>query len=123
MTFIGPAPYLVGLSCKEARRVMERSYIQFDSLRGGPSTFHWVNVEKTLVFFGNGIDIAKTFSPEERAKFKYVALDWFTLSIQSFPLFPNLEGLAVGPIGMLRTTRPLSLSKNPSARDIQSLTT
>ncbi|KAH6636922.1 hypothetical protein F5144DRAFT_200583 [Chaetomium tenue] len=80
MTFIGSAPFLVGLSCKEARRVMERSYIQFDCLRGGPSTYHWVNLDKTLVYFGNGIDIKETFSPEERAKFKIVALDWLTVT-------------------------------------------
>jgi hypothetical protein len=40
MTFIGPAPYLVGLFCREARKLMEASYIQFDGLKGGPSASH-----------------------------------------------------------------------------------
>lgn len=106
MIFIGPAPYLVGISCKEARRVMEISYIQFDSLRGGPSAFHWVNVDNTVVFFDSGSDIATTFSPEECAQFKHIALGslFRPVLLDHKPPFPNMESLMVGPIETLRPT-------------------
>jgi hypothetical protein len=78
MTFIGPAPYLVGLFCREARKLMEASYIQFDSLKGGPSASHWVNMNKTVVFVGHGYDITAVlaaFGPGEVAQFKHIAWD------------------------------------------------
>lgn len=76
MTFIGPAPYLIGFACKEARQIMEESYVQFDSLKGGLSASHWINSQKTVVFVGRGYDrnpVLEAFGLDEVTRFKHIA--------------------------------------------------
>ncbi|KAH6845455.1 hypothetical protein B0I37DRAFT_380169, partial [Chaetomium sp. MPI-CAGE-AT-0009] len=129
MNFIGPTPYLVGLSCREARRVMEASYVQFDSLKGGPSASHWVNMDRTVVFLGGPSDIMPlllAFSADEAARFKHLALNWSSyvvpwvcpecLFLRSF--YPGVESLIVrvSVDVVVHYTRHLLLANTRSAR-------
>jgi hypothetical protein len=72
MTFLGPAHYLLGHSCREARQVMETSYMQFDSVRGGVAS-PWFTVEETVIFVSDGFDMTTAlagFGVDEVARFK-----------------------------------------------------
>ena len=82
-TFIGPAPYLAGLSCSEARRLLKQSYVK--PIRGPHSASatsvgsYWVNLDTTVVYFGESFGaefVLNSFNTDEVAQFKHVALRW-----------------------------------------------
>ena len=83
MAYIGAAPYLVGLSCREARRLLEQFYVgpirgPFNGLT--PSRSSWVDLDTTVVYLGAFFattTVRKTFGADERSKFKHVALPWY----------------------------------------------
>jgi hypothetical protein len=121
VTFVGPAPYLVGLSCREARRVMEKSYVQLASLRGGPSADHWVDLGKTVIFLGSCehlLDVLSGFRADEVAQFKHLALNWHWASRirgveracrEGLPgLCPALETLIVNRVNQATLSDPLA---------------
>ena len=74
MTFLGPAHYLLSHSCREARQVMEESYMQFDSVRGGVAS-PWFTIEGTVQFLSDGFDMTTAlagFGVDEVARFKHL---------------------------------------------------
>ncbi|KAI9841437.1 MAG: hypothetical protein M1837_000713 [Sclerophora amabilis] len=85
MSFVGPAPYLAGLSCREARRLLEQSYVQpirgpFSGLARGAGSYYWVDLNTTIVYLGDSSDarpVLNSFGTDELSKFKHVALPWY----------------------------------------------
>jgi hypothetical protein len=83
MVYIGPAPYLAGLTCREARRLLVQFYVKpihgpFTGL-GTSSSSHWVNVDTTVIDLGGYSDattILDAFGGDELSRFKHVALLW-----------------------------------------------
>ena len=84
VAYIGPAPYLAGLSSREARRLLEQSY--FKPLRGprnGSATrvgCYWVDLDTTVVYLGDAskaTTVVNSFGVDELSKFKHVALRWY----------------------------------------------
>jgi hypothetical protein len=82
MTFRGPEPFLVGLSCKEAWRLLERLNVRLVlGLTGRPNNFHsaWVDLKKTIIYLGddiNAIAVLNSFGAEGTSGFEHVALSW-----------------------------------------------
>jgi len=83
MIFIGPAPYLAGLSSREARRLLEKSYVK--PIRGPSSDLatsagsYWVDLNATVVYLSDSCDaepVLNSFGTDELSKFKHVALPW-----------------------------------------------
>jgi len=84
MVYIGPAPYLAGLSSREARRLLEQSYIKpIRGLSSGLGTSvgaYWVNLDTTVVYLGDFSDattVLNSFGVDELSKFHHVALPWY----------------------------------------------
>ena len=83
MVYIGPAPYQVGLSCREARRLLEQSYVKpilgpFSGLTTNAGAY-WIDLGMTVVYLGDISDattVLNSFDAEELARFKHVALPW-----------------------------------------------
>lgn len=77
MAHIGPAPYLAGLSSREARRMLEQAYIK--PIRGPDSRPQWVNMDQTVVYLGDDFDaisVIDKFHAPDLSRFKHVALAW-----------------------------------------------
>jgi hypothetical protein len=82
MSCVGPSPHLVGLSCREARDVMERIYKQplqsstmEASVRCG---VYWIHLEKAVIALVNSQDslaILDRFGADI-SRFQHVALVW-----------------------------------------------
>jgi hypothetical protein len=127
-SFLGPAPYLVGLCCNEARRVMEKTYIRPTGWKGDPVTTHWIDPDNTVIYLGDHTEAANTLDRLDAALvylFKHVALDWYSFHFTHYIDLarvcqrqlpwrcPALETLIVGrvlPNGSLAFTRvPLGL--------------
>ncbi|KAF2241342.1 hypothetical protein BU26DRAFT_176574 [Trematosphaeria pertusa] len=83
MAFVGPVPYLAGLSCREARRLLERSYVKPVLGPRGTATIgdvYWVDLKKTVVYLGGGfnaIAVLDSFSAGGLSKFEHVGLSWY----------------------------------------------
>lgn len=82
MAYVGQAPYLAGLACRESRRLLEKLYTS--PLRGpGLATSFgacWVNLESTVVYLGssyNATELIEAFSVDGLARFRHVALQWY----------------------------------------------
>ncbi|WYZ45777.1 hypothetical protein EsH8_IX_000002 [Colletotrichum jinshuiense] len=91
MAYVGPAPYLPGLACRESRRLLEKSYVK--PLRGPESAtssgVYWVNLENTVVYLGNSsnaMDVMDAFGADKLSRFRHVALRWSlrTIIIQGY---------------------------------------
>ena len=85
MVFIGPAPYSAGLSSREARRLLEQSYVKpirgpFSGLATSAGSY-WVNLNTTVVYLGDcssdAEPVLNSFGTDELSKFKHVALRWY----------------------------------------------
>ncbi|KAI0890253.1 uncharacterized protein GGS22DRAFT_194395 [Annulohypoxylon maeteangense] len=79
MAYVGPAPYLAGLSCKEARRVLKQTHVMFS--RGPNAGVHWVNMDQTVIYLGNrtaAVSVLDGFRSDDLSRFKHVALLWDT---------------------------------------------
>ena len=80
MGFVGPAPYMAGLACKEAWALMKRSYGR--PVRGPAGAPHvtqlsWVDMDHTVVHVGDADTmVLPAFDPETWFKIKHVALTW-----------------------------------------------
>ncbi|KAJ4306370.1 hypothetical protein N0V88_001170 [Collariella sp. IMI 366227] len=81
MHFVGPKPFLVGLTCKEARQVMEKIYIPLTRSRAGSvTTTHWIDPDMTVVHFGDcdaGIAVLCDLLADGASKLKHVAVRWY----------------------------------------------
>lgn len=84
MAYIGPAPYLAGLSSREARRLLEQFYVKpiREPCSGLAATagYYWVDLETTGVYLGDfsdGTVVLNSFGADELSKFKHVALPWY----------------------------------------------
>jgi len=84
MVYIGPAPYLAGLSSREARRLLEQFYIKpirvsFSGLATKAGSY-WVDLDTTVVYLGgDSFDVTPvldSFGTDALSKFKHVALPW-----------------------------------------------
>jgi hypothetical protein len=83
MAYVGAAPYLVGLSCREARRLLEQLYE--GPIRGPfsgltPSRSYWVDLDTTVVYLGDFFDmttVLDSFGADKLSKLKHVALPWY----------------------------------------------
>ena len=87
MVYIGPAPYLAGLSSREARRLLEQSYVKpIRGLSSGLATgvgSYWVDLDITVVYLGDSSDattVLNSFGSDELSKFEHVALPWCQFS-------------------------------------------
>ena len=84
MVYIGPAPYLAGLSSREARRLLENPYVKpirglFSGLATSTGSY-WVDLDTTVVYLGDSSDLTtvlNSFGADELSKFKHVALPWY----------------------------------------------
>jgi hypothetical protein len=81
MTFVGPAPYMAGLACKEAWGLMKRLY--GGPVRGPAGAPHitrpsWVDLDGTVVHLGDAADVMvlRAFDAETLSRVKHVALTW-----------------------------------------------
>ncbi|KAK0102648.1 hypothetical protein ONS95_006252 [Cadophora gregata] len=77
MAYIGPAPYLAGLSSKEARRLLEQTYMK--PIRRPSAGVYWVDMDHTVVYLGDFSDTMKvidSFHADDLCRFKHVALEW-----------------------------------------------
>lgn len=77
MAYVGPAPYLAGLSSKEARRLLERTYDK--PIRRPSAGVYWVNMEKTVVYLGDSSDaiaVLDSFHDDDLSRLKHVAFGW-----------------------------------------------
>jgi hypothetical protein len=77
MAYVGPAPYLAGLSSKEARRLLEQIYVK--PIRGPSAGVYWVDMDQTVVYLGDSSDameIMDSFHANDLSRFKHVALVW-----------------------------------------------
>jgi hypothetical protein len=77
MAYIGPAPYLAGLSSKEARRLLEQSYVK--PIRGPSARVCWVDVDQTVIYLGDSSDamaVMDSFHADDLFRFKHIALVW-----------------------------------------------
>jgi hypothetical protein len=86
-SFLGPAPYLVGMSCNEARRVMEKTYIRPTGWQGDPVTTQWIDPDNTVVYLGDHTEAAGTLDRLDAALvylFKHVALDWYSFHFTQY---------------------------------------
>ncbi|MCJ1401158.1 hypothetical protein MMC11_004370 [Xylographa trunciseda] len=66
MVYIGLAPYLAGLSSREARRLLEQSYVK--------------PIHTAVVYLGDSSDattVLNSFGADKLSKFKHVALPWY----------------------------------------------
>ncbi len=98
LDWVGPAPYLVGLSCNEARRVMEKSFVQlpenavgaaaaaFSPLATRPEP-QWLDPDKTIVHIGEwprtGIVLAR-LGVDAAAKLNHVTMVFHPLHLTDF---------------------------------------
>lgn len=80
MAFVGSPLHLVGLSCREARRLMEETFLRPlrgpNSTKGSPGTY-WVNLKTTVVALGHPSDsltVLARFGADELSRFRHVAL-------------------------------------------------
>lgn len=83
MTYIGPAPYTAGLSCREARRLLEQSYVRLvcGRLSGSKTSngYYWVNLDTTVFYLGDSLDtttVLNSFAVNDLSKLKHVTLPW-----------------------------------------------
>jgi hypothetical protein len=89
LDWIGPAPYPVGLSCNEARRVMEKSYVQLPAHAAAAAAAtvsasaalphpHWLDPDKTVVHLGEWPGTGKVLTrlgADAASRLKHVGLD------------------------------------------------
>ncbi len=78
MTFVGPEPYLAGLSCRYSRRVLELTYVKPIHLATNASAY-WVNLETTIIHLGEPSDagaVLDAFSSNDLAKFRHIDMPW-----------------------------------------------
>jgi len=84
MGYIGPAPYLAGMSCREARRQLEQFYVgpihgSFNDVTTGPGS-SWVDLDGTVVYlseFSDATTVLNSFDANELSKFEHVAPPWY----------------------------------------------
>jgi hypothetical protein len=77
MAYVGPAPYLAGLSSNEARRLLEQAYVK--PICGPSAGVHWVDMDQTVVYLGDSSDamaVMDSFHADDLSRFKHVALVW-----------------------------------------------
>jgi hypothetical protein len=77
MAYIGSAPYLAGLSSKEARRLLEQTYMK--PIRRPSAGVYWVDMDYTVIYLGDFSDAMKvmdSFHADDLCRFKHVALEW-----------------------------------------------
>ncbi|KAK3347155.1 hypothetical protein B0T25DRAFT_462267 [Lasiosphaeria hispida] len=78
MAFATPAPYPAGLSCMEARQLLEKSHIPLqDAYRPGPVC--WIDQENTVIFLGDcfdGIATLQRLNPRHFSQLKHMAMVW-----------------------------------------------
>ncbi|KAJ9164986.1 hypothetical protein NKR19_g794 [Coniochaeta hoffmannii] len=81
MTCVGTSPHLVGLSCKQAREVMERIYkspLRGPIMEATVAGVYWIYLERAVITFVNSQDslaILDRFGAEI-SRFQHVALVW-----------------------------------------------
>ena len=84
MVYVGPAPYLAGLSCKEARLLLENVYAKpirrpYDGFAPS-SNRYWVDFDRTVVCLGHALGgkiVLDKFRADEVSMFRHVALMWY----------------------------------------------
>jgi hypothetical protein len=86
MTFVGPAPHLVAMSCSEAREVLTSAArpSSVDEISGplgstGTRRRYWVSLDHTVVHLRTTADATEVLAGFDVAilsKFKHVALTW-----------------------------------------------
>ncbi|OIW27474.1 hypothetical protein CONLIGDRAFT_671258 [Coniochaeta ligniaria NRRL 30616] len=81
MTCVGPSPHLVGLSCREARDVMERIYqrpLRGPIMEATSRGVHWIYLDKAVITFVNPQDSTAILGRfgAEISRFRHVALVW-----------------------------------------------
>ncbi|CZT53420.1 uncharacterized protein RSE6_14970 [Rhynchosporium secalis] len=77
MAYIGSALYLAGLSCKEARRLLEQTYIK--PICQLSADVCWVDMNHTVVYLGDFFEtmtVIDSFHADDLCRFKHVALRW-----------------------------------------------
>lgn len=76
MKHVGPAPYLVGLTSREARRLLTQICKR---LHGPNADTYWVNLEKTVIYLGDSAESAATLGgscDDHLSGVEHVALRW-----------------------------------------------
>ena len=77
MAYIGSAPYLAGLSSKEARRLLEQTYMK--PIRRPSAGVYWVDMDHSVVYLGefsDAMNVMDSFHADDLCRFKHVALRW-----------------------------------------------
>jgi hypothetical protein len=82
MTFVGPAPHVAGMACREAWRLLKRSYgrpVRGPAGSTGTARSYWVNLNHTVICLGFPLDavaVLAGFDTEALSRFKHVVLTW-----------------------------------------------
>jgi len=82
VAFVGPKPYLVGLSCQVARSRLDRTYggpVHLRNDRAGTSGVYWVKFDSAVIYIGCSARTAAvlgSFSEYDVSRFKHVAIAW-----------------------------------------------
>ncbi|KAK3905295.1 hypothetical protein C8A05DRAFT_30877 [Staphylotrichum tortipilum] len=97
LNWISPAPYVVGLSCNEARHVMEKSYVRLPANAAAaaaplsPYTArpppHWLEPDKTIVHIGEwprAGTVLALLGADAASSLKHVALIFHPLHLSDF---------------------------------------
>lgn len=97
LDWIGPAPYPVGLSCNEARHVMEKSYVQLPAHAAAAAAAisastalphpHWFDPDKTIVHLGEWPGMGKVLTrlgADAASRLKHVALVFHPRQLSDF---------------------------------------
>lgn len=90
MKFIGPAPYLVGLACRESRWLLERLFMKVSLESPGPSAplgAYWVRLDRTVIHFGEAIEALAALHCFDRnlvSGIQHITLQYTTTSRQRY---------------------------------------
>lgn len=84
LDFIGPVPYMAGISCGEAWHIMQRRYVPFTGPGWNPATARptgvpWVDLDKTVFYLGASSDVPAVlgrFDAREVPRLEHVAMTW-----------------------------------------------
>ncbi|KAF2657994.1 hypothetical protein K491DRAFT_776735 [Lophiostoma macrostomum CBS 122681] len=105
MEFIGSTPYVAGISCREARRVLEQAYSKLCLKPAtpitGPGTY-WLDFKRTVVYLGadtHAVTILDSFDTDTLSKLEHVGVSLdrrlFSTCRKLEESCPNLQTLIV----------------------------
>lgn len=95
---IGPAPYFVGLACKEYHQLMKESFIKIGSQHSRGCTLpgvYWGDMETSIFYLDahpRPVDTISSFDAELLSNLQHVALVWATEDIR--PIIRTCQALA-----------------------------